>query len=91
MKFEVMFLVAVLGVAGIHLLFSLVNFLARFKRTSVQESCQESKREDWYVFFEKSALYGDMDNSVVTVEADSSEDPVELATTCKGSCLPQEA
>ncbi|MCK4838222.1 MAG: hypothetical protein KAS94_05425 [Desulfobulbaceae bacterium] len=90
MKFEVMFLVAVLGIAGIHLLFNLVNFLTRFKRARVKGSRQESKRAGWYVFFETSALYGDMDNSAVTTEA-VGENPVELAPACEGSCLPLEA
>lgn len=90
MKFEVMFLAAVLGIAGIHLLFSLVYFLARFKRARVQESRQESKREDWYVFFDTSALYGDMDKSAVTTEA-IGEDTVECAPAYEGLCQSQEA
>ena len=90
MKLELMFLIAVLGVAVIHLVFRLVNYLVSLKRPVVQESRQENQREDWYVFFAPAALYGDMDNSAVPTK-DASEEPDELATTCEGSCLPLEA
>ena len=56
---EMIFLTAVLGIAGIHLLFKLVKFITKHQKTGVKESSKERERQDWYVFFEKSALYGD--------------------------------
>lgn len=71
---ELIFLTAVLGVGAIHLLFNLVNFLAGPKRISVQESHKEKVRDDdWYVFFKKSDLYGDMADKVVEPEAASKD------------------
>ena len=69
MRTEMIFLTAVFGIAGIHLLFNLVNFLAKHKGTSVQESHKEKVRDDdWYVFFKKSDLYGDIADKVVEPE-----------------------
>ncbi len=90
MSVEMIFLTAVLGIAGIHLLFSLVSFLARPGRRSVQESPKEKVREDWYVFFEKSALYGDILNTAVEPEV-GSEDAVESDPGYEDTRQPQEA
>lgn len=91
MGFEMIFLGAVLGIGGIHLLFNLVNFLARPNRARVQESFQKKVREDWYVFFNKSALYGDVADIAITPEV-IAEDDFEFNLACEeDSCQPQEA
>ena len=70
MRFEMIFLTAVLGIGAIHLLFSLVNYLVRPIRTRARVSHKEKVRDDdWYVFFKKSDLYGDMADKVVEPEA----------------------
>ncbi len=89
MRFEVIFLTAVLGVAVIHLLFRLVNYLAGTKRTSIPQQNKEQKGDDWYVFFDKSALYGDMENPAVETEV-VNEDSVQLATSDEGHSLSHE-
>lgn len=59
MKLEMIFMTAVLGIAAIHLIFNLVNYLSRFKSAPVQKSCRGKVRGNWYVFFDTSVLYGD--------------------------------
>ena len=91
MKFEMIFLTAVIGIGVIHLLFSLVNFLARPKWTKAQESRKEIVQDDWYAFFSKSALYGDIANSAMQPEI-SSADAFEFDLVCEeDTCQPQEA
>ncbi len=62
MRYEIIFMTAVLAIAGIHLLTGLVNFMARFRRTGAARR-GESSRIDWYVFFERSTLCGDRINA----------------------------
>ncbi len=73
MEFEMIFLTAVLGFAGIHLLFNLANFLAKFIQTSVNKTSKNEVLSDWYVFFEKSALYGDEANIAKVPEVVSND------------------
>ncbi|MDH3390319.1 MAG: hypothetical protein OEL85_00780 [Desulfobulbaceae bacterium] len=90
MKVEIIFLTAVLGIAAIHLGFSLVNFLAGFNRRSIQESDKKKERADWYVFFDKSSLYGDIGNTAMEPEGSSIND-VESNPACEDACQPLEA
>jgi hypothetical protein len=90
MKVEIIFLTAVLGLAAIHLVFSLVNFLAGSNRRSIQESDKKKERADWYVFFDKSALYGDIGNTATEPEGTSIND-VESNPACEDTCQPLEA
>ena len=91
MRTELIFLTAVLGIGGIHLLFNLVNFLAGPKRTRVQESRKEKVRDDdWYVFFKKSDLYGDIANKVVEPEV-ASKDAGEPHPAAEDTYHPQGA
>lgn len=92
MKFEMIFLTAVIGIGIIHLLFSLVNFLAKPRWAGVQESRKEKVRaDDWYAFFSKSALYGDIEDSAVQPEI-AIEEAFELYLVCEEkACQPQEA
>lgn len=58
MSYEIIFAIAVLGIAGLHLLTGLVNFLARFKRAGIPAKGRQNIRSDWYVFFDRANLYG---------------------------------
>ncbi len=84
MKLELIFMVAVLGLAGFHLLFNLVNLLSKFKGTRAQESPKVKTRDDWYVFFKKSDLYGDLTDTVTQSE-DVREDTIVYDTACNES------
>lgn len=84
MKPEILFMAAVVGLAGLHLLFSLVNFLSKFKETRAQESLKAKTRDDWYVFFKKSDLCGDLTDTVAQPEV-VSEKTIESDTTCNES------
>lgn len=90
MRLEMIFLTAVLGIAGIHLLSNLVNFLVRPTRTRTRVSHKEKASDDWYVFFKKSDLYGDMANTAVEPEL-ATEDAAEALLACEEACQPQEA
>ena len=90
MKSEMIFLIAVLGIAGIHLLSNLVNFLIRPLPTKNRHSHKEKEGDDWYAFFKKSDLYGDMDKTAVEPEL-ASEDAAESILPCEDTCQPQEA
>lgn len=75
MSADMIFLIMVLGIAGLHLLFSLVDYLAKFGRRAVLESRQAKGRDDdWYVFFKKSALYGKGAGQVVEPAAASEDE-----------------
>jgi len=73
MRYEMIFLTAVLGIAAIHLISNLVNFMSKFKRPQVQESRKQKAPSDWYVFFDKAALYGDTASEVAESELASPE------------------
>ncbi|MFN2365900.1 MAG: hypothetical protein ABR523_05490 [Desulfurivibrionaceae bacterium] len=62
MRYELIFMTAVLAIAGIHLLTGLVNFMARFRRAGAARSGKGSRIE-WYVFFESSALRGNRNSA----------------------------
>ena len=78
MKVEIIFLTAVLGITAIHLLTNIANFLSRFIRTSAQANHKTQMRNGWYVFFDKSDLYGTMD-SITTKPKTAPESAVESA------------
>ena len=59
MGYELIFLTVVLGIAGMHLLFRLVNFLAGFKTSKGHKVVEGKEYDDWYVFFDKASLCGD--------------------------------
>ena len=49
------------------------------------------RTDDWYAFFSKSALYGDIEDSAVQPEI-ASEEAFELDLVCEEkACQPQEA
>ena len=85
MSYEIIFAIAVLGIAGIHLLTNLVNFLARFKRASVLAKGRQNIRSGWYVFFDTSDLYGK-----AQVSEDIKETAVEPEQTYDETSEPQE-
>ena len=89
MKVEIIFLTAVLGIAAIHLLTNLVNFLCRFKQSHAEENHKVKMRNDWYMFFDKKDLYGDT-NPVVIEPVKDAEAIVESNPACD-DCQPQEA
>ena len=90
MRAEIIFLTAVLGIAAIHMVFNLVNFLAGSNRRNVQESDKKKERTDWYVFFDKSDLYGDIGNTAMEPESASIKG-VEFNPASEDACQPQEA
>ena len=90
MRLEIIFLTAVLGIAGIHLLSNLVNFIVRPLPRRYRLSHKEKASDDWYAFFKKSDLYGDMTNIPVEPEL-ATEDADESILGCEDVCQPQEA
>jgi hypothetical protein len=90
MGLEMLFLTAVLGIAGIHLLSNLVNFLVKTLPTRDRVSHKEKASDDWYAFFKKSDLYGDMANTAIEPEL-VREDAAESILACEDACQPQEA
>ena len=88
MKTEMIFLTAVLGIAGISMLFSMANFLAKLKKPCLQERPQKM-RNDWYAFFKTSDLYGDLTNAA-EVPGVVNEPTIESVPVSE-ECLPQEA
>ena len=89
MGLEIIFLGAVLGIAGIHLLSNLVNFLVKSSPARVRTGYKEAS-DDWYAFFKKSDLYGDMANTPAAPEL-ATEDEAESMLGCEDACQPQEA
>ena len=59
MRFEMIFLTAILGIAGIHLLSNLINFLVKSSPARERINHKEKASDDWYAFFKKSDFYGD--------------------------------
>lgn len=83
MSAEMIFATGVLGIAGLHILFRLVNFLSRFSWVSARESQRGKVRDDdWYVFFKKSDLYGVSVHQEVESELVSDDDESSSCEEC---------
>ena len=81
MGYELIFLTVVLGIAGMHLLFRLVNFLVGFNKSKGHKVVEGKEYDDWYVFFDKASLCGDTFQATSEqeavpgdVESDSADD-----------------
>ena len=90
MKFEMMFITAVVGIALMHLLFRLVGFLGGLTMRGSMGSKKKQERSDWYVFFKTSDLYGDSADRIVGSN-DVRQDVADPSSAGEEICQPQES